>query len=87
MAKTTVVKRQAGQKKDGAWFVLTESKGKEGVGYTHNCGTQIMGEEVAHPVWDSPIPCSGSGRCEYETVPYCPKCETKPNFHGSPITS
>ena len=50
------------------------------------CGAQIMAAQIAHPIWDGPFPCSGSGRCYYEEVPYCPKCEEKPNFHGFPIT-
>jgi len=49
------------------------------------CDGEILGTEVAHPIWDGPFPCSGSGRCHYETVPYCPNCEEKPSFHGSPI--
>ncbi len=85
-AGQTGAKRQSGQIKDGKWLVLVESAGKEGVGFTHNCGTKILGKEVAHPVWNSPFPCSGSGRCQYETVPYCPECEEEPNFHGAPIT-
>jgi hypothetical protein len=51
-----------------------------------DCGANILGAQVAHSVWDGPFPCSGSGQVEYETVPYCPNCETKPGFHGSPIT-
>lgn len=50
-----------------------------------DCGSDIMGARVAHPIHDGPFPLSGSGRCEYETVPYCPECDDKPNFHGSPI--
>lgn len=50
-----------------------------------DCGSEIMGERVAHPIWDGPSRCSGSGQCHYENVPYCPKCEQKPNFHGIPI--
>lgn len=78
-------KRQGGQVKNGKWLVLIESTGKEGVGYKHSCGEAIMGAEVAHPIWDGPFACSGGGRCEYETIPYCPKCEIKPGFHGAPI--
>ncbi|MBA7558665.1 hypothetical protein ES708_00271 [subsurface metagenome] len=82
-------KRPGGQitEKDGKkiWLVLSESTGKEGKGYKHKCGTEIMGARVAHPIWDGPFPCSGSGQCSYETVPYCPKCETEPGFHGAPI--
>jgi len=67
------------------WLVLTESTGKEGVGFKHKCGTEIAGATIAHPIWDGPFACSGGGHCQYETVPYCPKCETKPGFHGAPI--
>jgi hypothetical protein len=49
------------------------------------CNSEIMAGRVAHPIWDGPFPMSGSGRCHYEDVPYCPKCEKEPNFHGSPI--
>ena len=83
------VKRQGGLTvgKDGGkvWLVLAESTGEEGVGWKHKCGTIIMSTTVAHPIWDGPFPCSGSGRCHNEIVPYCPKCEVKPNFHGAPI--
>ena len=84
-------KRQGGQTttrpsdSEKIWLVLAESEGKDGVGFKHKCGTEIMGARVAHPIWDGPFPMSGSGRCHYETVPYCPNCETEPNFHGSPI--
>ena len=79
-----VEKRASGQTKDGKWLVLTESTGKEGKGYVHSCGTKIMGATVAHPVWDGPFACSGSGRCHYETVPFCPSCEEEPNYYGAP---
>lgn len=78
-------KRKSGQVENGKWLVLTESKGKSGVGFTHKCGEPILGVRVAHPVWDGPFKCSGGGECRYETVPYCPKCETEPNQHGEPI--
>ncbi len=85
-------KRQAGQiiddkKKKGhkIWLVLAESKGKEGKGFTHNCGTPIQGKSVAHPIHDGPFPLSGFGQVHYETVPFCAKCETEPDFHGLPI--
>lgn len=78
-------RRQSGQIKDGKWLVLTESTGKKGVGYKHKCGTEIQGARVAHPIHDGPFPLSGSGRCYYETVPFCPKCETEPSFHGAPV--
>ncbi len=47
------------------------------------CDSEIMGGTVAHSIWNFPL--SGSGECHYETVPYCPKCEEKPNFSGEPI--
>jgi hypothetical protein len=56
----------------------------EGSMTCYKCNSDIKAEEVAHPIWDGPFPMSGSGGCEYESVPYCPKCETKPNFHGAP---
>jgi uncharacterized protein with PIN domain len=51
-----------------------------------DCNSEIKVVRVAHPIHDGPFPLSGSGRCHYEEVPYCPKCEEEPNFHGSPIT-
>lgn len=49
------------------------------------CGAEILGGKVAHTVRDGPFPCSGSGEVQYEYVPYCPACESPPNFHGSPV--
>ena len=49
------------------------------------CGSSIKVTTVAHSIHDGPFPLSGSGRCEYEEVPYCPNCEQKPSFHGTPI--
>jgi hypothetical protein len=49
------------------------------------CGEKIMAAEVAHSIHDGPFPLSGSGRVQYEAVPYCPKCEKEPSFHGMPI--
>ena len=52
----------------------------------NNCTADIMDYLVAHPIWDGPFEGAGSGRCYYEAVPYCPKCETeKPEFSGLPI--
>ena len=51
-----------------------------------DCGSGIMSATVAHPIHDGPFPLSGSGQCHYEQVPYCPKCEEKPNYNGSFIT-
>jgi hypothetical protein len=86
MAEATGIKRQGGQIKDGKWLVLTESTGKEGVGYTHSCGTKIQGKRVSHPIWDGPFPLSGSGQVHTEIVPFCPKCEEEPSSSGAPIS-
>ena len=48
-------------------------------------GKVINAETVAHPIWDGPSPMSGAGKCQYESVPYCPKHEKKPNYNGNPI--
>jgi hypothetical protein len=70
---------------------LNENYGKyvqkaDGDFVCRDCGADIMGAQVAHAIHDGPFPLSGSGRCEYETVPYCPKCDPLPSFHGTPIT-
>ena len=49
------------------------------------CNSDIMGATVSHSIWDGPGPCSGGGEVRNEVVPYCPKCEPKPNFSGTPI--
>ncbi len=84
--------RQSGQviddvKKKGhkIWLVLSESTGKEGVGFKHKCGTEIQGKQVSHSIHDGPFALSGSGRVRTETVPFCLKCETEPNSYGAPI--
>lgn len=49
-----------------------------------DCGADIFGAQVAHPVWIRGFS-GGGGECRYETLPYCPNCEKKPNFHGAPV--
>ena len=78
-------KRKGGQVENDIWLVLSESEGKEGVGFVHSCGQEIIAITRAHPIWDGPFPCSGSGRCHYEQVPYCPECEEEPSSSGTPI--
>lgn len=51
--------------------------------YCGTCGESISVAQVAHPIHDGMFPLSGSGKCNYETVPYCPNCEEKPDFNGS----
>ncbi len=88
----TEEKRQAGQiiddkKQKGhkIWLVLSESTGKERVGFKHKCGTAIQGKLVTHPIHDGPFALSGSGQVRSETVPFCPDCEMEPNSRGAPI--
>jgi hypothetical protein len=50
------------------------------------CGSDIIEGKIAHAIWDGPFPMSGSGKCYDESVPYCPKCEKAPEFHGTPIS-
>jgi hypothetical protein len=47
------------------------------------CGGLIMAAGVCHSIHDGPFPLSGSGRVHHEEIPYCPKCETKPDSCGS----
>jgi len=42
------------------------------------CGAMILEVRRVHPVWDGPFPCSGEGRTESESVPYCPTCDEVP---------
>lgn len=49
-----------------------------------DCGADILGAQVAHPVWIRGF-AGGGGECKYDTLPYCPNCEKKPNFHGAPV--
>jgi len=51
-----------------------------------DCNETILAVRIVRPIWNGPFSLSGSRRCSYETVLYCPKCDRKPNFHGSPIT-
>lgn len=86
MSEEVQEKRQGGQvAQNGEWLVITESTGEEGVGFTHSCGETIISVTRAHPIWDGPFRASGSGRCHYEGVPYCPRCEEEPSESGTPV--
>jgi hypothetical protein len=50
------------------------------------CGEEILQTILYHSVWDGPFPMSGSGKVEHSAIPYCPKCEGKPDMTGAPIT-
>lgn len=79
-------RKGGGFTKDGKWLVLTESEaiieGSELKGYKHSCGETVMDFIDYRPIWDGPFPCSGSGKVHREHVPYCPKCEEKPDSTG-----
>ena len=47
-----------------------------------DCGSEILGVEVVHPIWNGTFPCSGYGKTAKEFIPYCPKCEKKPKYWG-----
>ena len=49
-----------------------------------DCGSDILVAQVAHPVWIHGF-AGGGGEFKYDTLPYCPNCEKKPNFNGSPV--
>lgn len=48
------------------------------------CDAVIMEAKVAHPIWLRGMS-GGFGECKYESVGYCPNCETKPAFNGAPV--
>ncbi len=74
-----------GRGRSVVYKIKTENDKGEQTYECAQCGGGIIGARVAHPIWDGPFPCSGSGRCHYERVPYCPKCEKEPSFDGIPI--
>ncbi|TSC72030.1 MAG: hypothetical protein G01um101438_790 [Parcubacteria group bacterium Gr01-1014_38] len=50
-----------------------------------DCRALILATKVTHPIHAFELPGAGLGRCQYTIVPYCPNCETKPEFHGRPL--
>ena len=70
-----------------AYKIKTESEKEERIYECSQCGSEILDAKVAHPiwVWDGIFPLSGCSRNLYELVPYCPKCEEKPKFSGTPV--
>ena len=49
------------------------------------CDGSIRAAIVAHSIHDGPFRGSGFGNVSYENVPYCPNCEERPSYSGSPI--
>ena len=85
LGKKKVLKPEELQKQVEGRNTSKYVKQEDGTYKCRDCGETIMAARVAHPIWDGPFPMSGSGRCDYKEVPYCPKCEKKPDFHGTPI--
>jgi len=50
------------------------------------CGDGIKAKVVAHPIHFGLFELSGTGKCKYENLPYCPNCEKEPSFYGKIIT-
>ncbi len=67
-------------------IVNEDDKGKQAYECAQ-CESKILATSIAHPIWDGPFPCSGSGQVHNEQVPYCPKCESVPNHTGIPISA
>jgi len=49
------------------------------------CGSEIEAKTVAHTVRDGFFAMSGSGEVRNEQVPYCPRCDKEPSFHGTAV--
>lgn len=49
------------------------------------CNADILGATVAHPIHIARFGGAGGGECKYEEIGYCPNCERKPDFHGTPV--
>ena len=52
----------------------------------NDCGSDVIFATVAHPINDNKFPLPGSSKFYDEDLPYCPKCEEKPEHSGVPIT-
>ncbi len=48
------------------------------------CGTDLSVADVAHSIWERGTN-AGWGEVVREAVPFCPKCEPQPSFHGRPV--
>lgn len=51
-----------------------------------DCDADIMAVTQICSVHDGPFRLSGSGRTVHKQAPYCPNCETKPNWRGTPVS-
>ena len=66
---------------------IKEQNYSENDGYykCKTCSSDILSVVVIFSIHDGPFPMSGSGKTITQEFPYCPKCETRPEFRGSPI--
>jgi len=55
------------------------------VWHCKECDAVIQAATVAHSIHSRLFPGAGSGEVHNEIVGYCPNCEKKPNFYGTPI--
>jgi superfamily II helicase len=78
ICKTIFERRDTGK----VMYVKTESNEEYVCG---TCGSEIMTEAVRHAVYEGLFALSNNGKWKYEIVRYCPECEGKPSFNGSPI--
>jgi len=51
------------------------------------CGSDILQVVIVFSIHDGPFALSGSGKTTRQVLPYCPKCEGKPEIHGMPISN
>lgn len=75
------VERDGGQ----VYLVLTESIQHPDQSWLHKCGTDVRARTVTQSIHDGPFPLSGYGRVATSQVPYCPTCETEPDWLGLPL--
>ena len=67
------------RKKKAPYQIYVVEKRVDGAMSCLECGTTLLEATVTHPV--------RNGGCYEEIVPYCPKCEQRPNPIGRSITT
>ena len=50
--------------------------------YCKKCRSVIMGKIQHQSVWIRGMCCAGTGEVVDATIPYCPKCDKKPDDRG-----
>ena len=61
-------------------------KQKNGDFICGKCETEILAITVTFAIHDGPFRLSGSGKTTRQVFPYCPKCENRPEIHGTPVS-